>query len=316
MHAVSETVCSNRGACAMKRELVDLNLLVALDALLKERNVTKAAARLGVGQPAMSASLARLRRVFDDPLLVRSGRAFALTPLAQLLVQPNEAVLGDIESVLALRPGFDAASDTHTFTIVGSDYVAFILLRHLVPALYAEAPKVTIRIRPLAEGFKGLSETIQRGEADVLIVPAEFDRSLRRFRHRRLFEDRFVCVAWEGNPEIGDTLTIDEFSRLPHLGQFGGLPETRLQQLGIDRNVEIMTQNFLMGPMFVRGTRLLAIVHRKVALELAPEAAARVLEMPVDLGVITETMYWHPRRENDLPHRWLRDRISTLAAEL
>ena len=300
----------------MKRELVDLNLLVALDALLTERNVTKAAARLRVGQPAMSASLARLRRVFDDPLLVRSGRAFALTPLAQSLVQPTEAVLGDIESVLALRLGFDPASDTHTFTIVGSDYVTFILLRHLVPALYAEAPKVTIRIRPLPMGFKGLPEIIQRGEADLLIMPAEFDPSLRRFRHGRLFEDRFVCVAWEGNPEIGDTLTLEEFCRLPHLGQFGGMPETRLRQLGIHRNVEIMTQNFVVGPLFVRGTRLLAIVHERMALELAPEAAARLLEMPVDLGVITETMYWHPRMDHDPPHQWLRDRISTLAVGL
>jgi len=113
-----------------------------------------------------------------------------------------------------------------------------------------------------------------------------------------LFQERYVCAAWQGNPEIGDTLTRDEFCRIPQLGNvpghLGGLPETRLEQLGIHRNVEIMTQTFVMPPL-VRGTRLLAIVHERVALELAPGAEARILDVPFDLGIITQTMYWHPR---------------------
>jgi len=305
------------GVCAIKRDRVDLNLLVALDALITERNVTRAAARLRVGQPAMSASLARLRRVFGDPLLVRSGRAFSLTPLAQSLAQPLEAVLADIENVLTLQPRFDPAADTRTFTVVGSDYVTFILLRHLVPALYNEAPGITIRILPLAAGFP---QALARGEADALIIPAEFDRSLRRLPHRRLFDDSFVGVVWAGNSEVGDTLTPEEFSRIPQLandpGQLGGLPETRLQQLGVHRNIEIMMRTFVMGPLLVRGTRLLTIVHRRVALELAIAAEARILEIPFDLGTITQTMFWHPRTDNDPAHRWLRDRISALAAGL
>lgn len=300
-----------------KRDQVDLNLLIALDALITERNISRAAEKLRVGQPAMRASLARLRRIFNDPLLARSGPAFALTPLAQSLAQPLAAVLGDIENVLTLEPGFDPASDTRTFTAVGGDYVTFVLLRHLLPALYTEAPRITIRIHPLAEGFQ---QIIERGEADVLILPAEFDRSLRQFPHRRLFQDRWVGVAWQGNPGIGDTLTREEFGRIPQLGKvpghLGGLPETRLEQLGIHRNVEIMTQTCVMGPLLVRGTRLLALVHERVALELAPGAEARILDLPFDLGTITQTMFWHPRMEKDLAHRWLRDRISALAASL
>jgi DNA-binding transcriptional LysR family regulator len=302
----------------MKRDRVDLNLLIALDALITERNITRAAARLQVGQPAMSASLARLRRVFGDPLLVRSGRAFTLTPLAQSVSQPLQALLADIETVLTMQPSFDAATDTRTFTVVGSDYVTFILLRHLVPAMHTEAPGITIRIQPLAPGFQ---QALDRGEADAMIVPAEFDRSLRRFPHRRLFEDGFVGVVWAGNKEVGDTLTPDEFSRIPQLanepGQLAGLPDTRLRQLGVSRNIEIMmNRTFVMGPLLVRGTRLLTIAHRRVALELAPAAGARIVEIPFDLGTITQTMFWHPRTATDPAHRWLRDRIVALTAGL
>jgi DNA-binding transcriptional LysR family regulator len=302
----------------MKRDRVDLNLLIALDALIAERNVTRAAARLQVGQPAMSASLARLRRVFGDPLLVRSGRTFTLTPLAQSVAQPLQALLADIETVLTLQPSFDAATDTRTFTVVGSDYVTFVLLRHLVPALYPEAPGITIRILPLAPGFQ---QALDRGEADVLIVPAEFDRSLRRFPHQRLFEDGFVGVVWAGNTEVGDALTPGEFSRIPQLandpGQLAGLPDTRLRQLGVSRNIEIMmTRTFVMGPLLVRGTRLLTIVHRRVALDLAAAADARIVDIPFDLGTITQTMFWHPRTASDPAQRWLRDRIVALTAGL
>jgi DNA-binding transcriptional LysR family regulator len=302
----------------MKRDRVDLNLLIALDALIAERNITRAAARLQVGQPAMSASLARLRRVFGDPLLVRSGRAFTLTPLAQSVAQPLQALLADVETVLTFQPGFDAATDTRTFTVVGSDYVTFVLLRHLVPALYDEAPGITIRILPLAPGFQ---QALDRGEADALIVPAEFDRTLRRFPHRRLFSDGFVGVVWAGNTEVGDALTPEEFSRIPQLandpGQLAGLPDTRLRQLGVSRNIEIMmARTFVMGPLLVRGTRLLTIVHRRVALELAPAADARIVDVPFDLGTITQTMFWHPRTASDPAHRWLRDRIVALTAGL
>ncbi|HEY6275367.1 MAG TPA: LysR family transcriptional regulator [Streptosporangiaceae bacterium] len=315
--AQRQPAMGSRERVPVKRDRVDLNLLIALDALIAERNVTRAAARLRVGQPAMSAALARLRRVFGDPLLVRSGRAFTLTPLAQSLAGPLQEVLADIENVLTLQPGFDPAADTRTFTVIGSDYVTFILLRHLVPALYAEAPGITIRIKPLAAGFP---QALDRGEADALILPAEFDRTLRRFGHQRLFEDGYVGVAWAGNTEIGDTLSPEEFSRIPQLandtGQLGGLPETRLQQLGVRRNIEITTQTFVMGPLLVRGTRLLTIVHRRVALELAAAAEARILDLPYELGTITQTMFWHPRMDNDPAHQWLRERISALAAAI
>ena len=167
-------------------------------------------------------------------------------------------MLADVENVLTQRPGFDPASDARTFTVLGSDYVTFILLRHFVPALYAQAPGVTIRISPLAVGFQ---QSLDRGDADVLILPAEFDRELLRFPHSRLFTDDFVGVVWAGNAEVGDSLTAEEFSRVPQLagepGLLAGLPETRLTQLGVHREIEVTARTFVMGPLLVRGTRLL-----------------------------------------------------------
>lgn len=297
----------------MRRDRLDLNLLIALDALLAEQNVTRAAARLRVGQPAMSASLGRLRRVFGDQLLVRSGRSFAPTPLAQSLAGRLEGVLADIEHLLTMRPEFDPASATRTFTITASDYVTFTLLRHLIPVLYTEAPGITIRIQPLTGEFE---KSIVRGDADLLVLPAEFSRAPRALPHRGLFKDDFVCVVWAGNSQVGDSISAEQFARMPRLAsaeRLGALAETRLRQLGVEQNIDVATQAFVLGPLLIRGTRLLTVVHRRVARELAPLTDTRILDPPFDLGTITQTMYWHPRTDDDPAHRWLRDRISVLA---
>ncbi len=305
------------GVRLVKTNQVDLNLLVALNALLEERNVTKAAERLFVGQPAMSASLARLRRVFDDPLLMRTGRTLSLTPLAQSLIEPLRDVLAGIEGLLTLRPDFDPAHDPREFVLLGSDYVTLVLLRRLVRALDEEAPRIVVRVKPIGNG---LDAELERGDTDLMIVPSEISPQLKRFPHQQLFEERYVAVVWRENPDVGDHITPEQFASLPHLGYNpGGLPalsEARLEALGIDRNVEVTTQTFVMGPLLVRGTRLLAIVHERVALELREGAESKVLELPYDLGRVTETMFWHPRNDADPAHRWLRERVATLAAQL
>jgi DNA-binding transcriptional LysR family regulator len=299
----------------VKLNQVDLNLLVALDALLEERNVTKAAERLYLGQPAMSASLARLRRTFDDPLLVRNGRTLSLTPLAQSLVQPLRDVLASIEDVLTLRPEFDPAHDSRLFTVVGSDYVTLVLLRRLLEVLDAEAPKVTVRIEPLTPGFP---TCLDQSDTELLLLPTEVDRSLDRYPHRPLFEDRWVAVVWEDHPDVRGPLTREIFQQVPHLAYnaspLPSLAETALHELGIERNIEVTTETFVLGPMLVRGTRLMAVVHERIARELAPVAHCRILELPFAVRPVREAMYWHPRYDDDPAHRWLRERIAALAA--
>lgn len=300
----------------MRVNQVDLNLLVALDALLSERSVTRAAERLYVGQSAMSASLARLRNVFNDPLLVRGGRSLSvLTPLAESLVEPVREVLGSIEHLLTQRSDFDPAVDGRSFTIAASDYATLVLLRHVLESLDADAPKLRLTIAPLVADFVPL---LERGEIDFAVLPRELNAPTSGYGERVLFQDRFVCVAWGENPLISETLTLEGLATLPYLGYEGhlmqSLAETWLDEAGVHRNVEATAQTFVLGPLLIRGTRLISVVHERVALELEPVANCRILELPLTLPPVTETLIWNARFEEDPAHRWMRDRIASVAA--
>lgn len=317
-HAATEglRLAARKAACgAMRAEHTDLNLLVALDALLREESVTRAAHRLSIGQPAMSASLARLRRLFNDPLLVRSGRAMVPTPLARSLAVPVRSLLDGVEELLARRPDFDPATAHRSFAVIATDYVTLVLLRHVIGTLGAEAPGVQVRIRPLNRSYR---EELEHHEADLLILPREVDAGVLRHPHRTLFTERFVCVTWSGNREVGGRMTREAFCRLPHLAYapepLPSLAELALSALGVVRDIEVTTQSFVLAPFLVRGTRLVAVVHERVAQALAEAADARIWELPFDLQPVTEVMYWHPRAEDDAGHRWLRDRIAAAAA--
>lgn len=300
----------------MRIEQVDLNLLVSLDALLREQSVTRAAERLSVGQPAMSASLARLRRIFRDPLLVRSGRSLQPTPLAQSLAAPLRALLDDAEDLLSRRPDFDPASAERSFAVMATDYVTLALLRHVVSSLPAEAPKVQVRVLPLTGNYRA---DLAHHEIDLLVLPREADTAVASLPHRTLFRERFVCVTWSGN-EIGEKMTEEIFCRLPHLAcapyPLPSLAELTLNALGVERNIEMTTQSFVMTPFLVRGTRLVAVVHERVARDLAAAAEARIWELPFEVRPVTEVMYWHARSEQDAGHRWLRERIVNVASEV
>lgn len=301
----------------MRAQHADLNLLVALDALLREQSVTKAARRLSVGQPAMSASLARLRKLFNDPLLVRSGRTLVPTPLAASLTDPVRSLLDEVEDLLARRPDFDPATARRSFAVMATDYATFVFLRHVIGTVGGEAPGVQVRIRPLTHNFR---HDLEHHEADLLILPREVDPGVSRHPHRTLFTERFVCVTWAGNREVGRRMTAETFCRLPHLAYapepLPSLAETALSALGVQRNIEVTAQSFVLAPFLVQGTRLVAVVHERVAQALAGVADARIWELPFDVQPVTEMMYWHARLETDAGHRWLRERIAAVAAGL
>lgn len=233
---------------------MDLNLLVALDALLAERNVTRAAERLLVGQSAMSSTLARLRRLFDDPLLVREGRGLAATPLAESLIDPVRQALGIIEGVLTVRSSFDPAIDHRTFTISASDYVTLVLLRPLIEKLAKEAPHVRVTIIPVSAG--DYTEDLRREQADLLVVPRELLPAQTGYAQAPLFSDEYVVAVDADNPDVGSEIGIEQFSTLPYLAyQSAGrasLADLQLDQLQIRRNVEVTAQSFLIAPLLLR----------------------------------------------------------------
>jgi DNA-binding transcriptional LysR family regulator len=296
---------------------VDLNLLIALDALLTERNVTRAAARTSVGQPAMSASLARLRRHFDDQLLVRQGRDLILTPLAETLVGPVREAVTAVESVFVRSRSFDPATDRAAFTIVAEDYVTMVLLRPLLSALADEAPNVRISVRPADVGF---ADQLRRGEVDMVIIPTELTGARLAFPHTPLFTDRYVLVVDRDNPEVGEHVTADELAALRFVAYGGGsvapIADTELQRMGVHLPIEITTRGFVVAPFLVSGTRMASLALERLARQLAAAARLRVVECPLPFREIHEAVYWSPRNTGDPAHVWLRERIIALAREL
>ncbi len=297
---------------------VDLNLLVALDALLAERSVTRAAARVGLSQPGMSNTLARLRKLFGDPLLVREGLALVPTPRAESLREPVREALSLIQRALDDRPGFDPASGHATFTVSCSDYSLLMLIGPLVRRLAAAAPGLTIQVLPRAPDPVRL---LRDGEADFVIEPAEImpDAALPRMR---LFTDRWLCCVWEGSAAVGDRMTMETYLRLGHVvysavrGHPVSLVDTYLVQAQVPRRIEFTVESFLLAPFLLQGTDLVTLVPERAASHLRRTAAVRFLEPPLHLPSITEMLWWNPRHGADPAHAWLRARIAEVAAEI
>ncbi len=300
----------------MDLKRVDLNLLVALDALLSERSVTRAAERLSVGQSAMSSTLGRLRKLLDDPVLVRDGRALVPTPLGASLEVPVRRVLADVERVLSSADGFDPAVDERTFTVLASDFVVMTFLQPLLVRLSEEAPNVRFNIHPPTESFV---DELRRSRVDAVVVPKEAVPGYRSFRNQVLFRDRYVCVVDKNNPEVNGTVTIEQLSTLPYLAWgSAGLPslvELRLDGLGVERRTELITT---MGitPFVVRGTPLLSIIPSRLADYPLIRRELRVLEPPVDVGGLSETLLWTDINDDDSSHRWMRKVFADHAASM
>lgn len=295
---------------------MDLNLLVAFDMLMTERSVTRAAQRLSVGQSAMSSTLNRLRKLFGDPIMTRDGRYLVATPLAESLAEPVRDILTEIENVLTLRGEFDPATAEQTFSIIASDYLTMTFLQPLIARLSTEAPGIRLRIFPTSDDFV---DQLRRHRVDLLAVPQEAIEEYIEFHHRVLFRDRFVVAVDKDHPEVGNEITLEQFSTLPYLatssGQLRSLSEMQLDFLGVPRNTEI-TAGFGMAPFLLRGTRLVTLVHERLAHKIRDAAEIRLLEPPIPrLQPITEIMAWTNRTDAVPAHRWLRQTLIELAAE-
>lgn len=304
-------------SAALRR--VDLNLLIPLDALLEHRHVTRAAEAVGIGQSAMSAALARLRRMFEDPLLVRNGRVHELTPMGQSLVEPVRAAITSMEQLLATTPHFDPKADGRTFTIVASDYVTLILLRPLLERLYDEAPRVAVDVIPVS----GTTEAeLQQSQVDLVIMPRELETAgMHRFPSRPLFTDRYVAAVWEHHREVGDRIDREQLQSLRYVRYYapsggGAYIDTQLAAMGISTEVALSTQSFTLVPWLLPGTSLFGFVHERLLRATSVRRELRVVECDVPLRPIVETMYWHPVFHNDPAHHWLRECVATLAANL
>jgi DNA-binding transcriptional LysR family regulator len=302
----------------MRLDRFDLNLLVVLDVLLEERNVTRAAERLHIGQSAASGALARLREYFGDELLVPVGRALALTPLAASLVEPVRDTLLRARATIARRPGFDAATAERRFSICASDYVTTVMLGAAVGRIAALAPGLVLDIRShQADVF----EKFERGSIDLLVLPEQYAARLSHPRSR-LFDDTQVCIVWAGHDAAGERLSFDEYMSCGHVAvRFGdersiAFEEWFLPRHGRQRRIESSVDNFSAVPQLVVGTRRIATIHRRLAEHFVRTLPLRILEAPFEMPPLVEMMTWPRYLDADPAHAWLRETLARCAAEL
>ncbi|MDK1376824.1 MULTISPECIES: LysR family transcriptional regulator [unclassified Sinorhizobium] len=295
---------------------IDLNLLVVLEALLREKNVSRAGEIVGLSQSATSAALGRLRDIFHDPLLVRVGRQLALTQNAENLIEPLRDALSKIRQTLMQQGGFDPLTDKRTFTISASDYAVLVLLGPLVKRLEAEAPNVTIHLLPRS---RETEKMLVEDRVDVVIEPSELLPG-SEFPSEALISDRWLCAADFENTLIGGerTLSLQTFLTAPHLTYGIGLDrqlnlaDQHLAREGVNRRIAATVESFVLVPFLLRGSNLISLVLERAIKELAVPGIGG-FEPPLVLPDIHERMYWHPRHTSDQAHIWLRGRISGLA---
>ncbi|MGY1858480.1 LysR family transcriptional regulator [Modestobacter sp. SYSU DS0290] len=295
---------------------LDLNLLVSLDALLQQRSVTRAAAQMGLSQPALSASLARLRRHFGDELLTRTGNEYRLTPLAVQLRELTRLALAGAERVFTAQPEFDPSSSTREFTVLVSDYVVVVLGDTLAALLAEEAPHTRLRLTPHSPAMVERAEQTLLG-ADVMLLPHGFVTDLS---HRDLYRDEWVCVVSADNPVVDTGLTVDHLRTLPWVltyhGQTASTPAARqMRMLGIEPRVQVVTEDFITVPTLVAGSERLALLQRRLVDLLPLGAGIRALPCPVELTPLVEAMWWHPALDDDPEHRYLRDVVARAARQ-
>jgi len=298
----------------MKLSGIDLNILVALDALLSEQSVTRAAVRIGRSQPATSHALNRARELFRDPLLVRAGGGLELTARAKMVAPKIHRLLRELGAVLDVHRELDPAA-LDSVTIGATDYVGFVLLPQVFAAIERVAPQLSVHVRT-AEGPDAL-EPVRRGVVDVAV--GTFPQVPAGLRTEVLFEDEFVCLR-RRRPRA-QQVTVDEFSRLRHVLVVSpsagmGPVDYALAKHGRSRQIAAYVPHFLVAPSLVASTDLVVTTGRRIAERLAPPLGLEVFACPVPLKPFAVRMVWHTRTETDSVGRWLRPLLREAAAKL
>jgi DNA-binding transcriptional LysR family regulator len=294
---------------------VDLNLLVAFDALMTERNVTRAAGSIGLSQPAMSNALARLRVVFSDPLLVRTPNGMQPTMRAVELIDMVQGALNQVRRVFDKQPAFDPASANQNFVVRMGDMNELIFLPRIIAALRARAPGITLEVKHLSpEG------TIAALEADsVELALSTGLRHTSSVQSKGLLPDQIVLVLRKGHPFITAKNQVGEFLELAHIRVSQSPADTRflddyLARRKLKRHVVLTLPHWLAAPAVAAQTDLVTVVSARMALELDDRLA--ILPLPLGPQRFTWTLYWHRRHETQAAHHWLRSLIEDVARTL
>lgn len=293
----------------MDTEALDLDLLVALDTLLAERNVTRAAARLRLSQPALSARLARLRALFGDPLFVPAARGMTPTAKALELEEPLRTALQQVHRVVSAARGFDPRSDAQILRIAASDYTQTAVLIEFTLALRRRAPRARVALHALDTA--ALETQLEHGVVDLALLNA--DTVPESLHARPLYDETYVAILRKGHPAARRPLTPQRFARLEHVivsprgGGFTTAVDAALAPLGLARDTVVSASSFLFVVELVLRSDLVALVPSRL---VAPHRhQLHIQPPPVAIAGFRIVMAWHTRAHHDVRHKWLRDQL-------
>lgn len=291
----------------MKPDLrtLDFNLLKTLDALLDERSVTRAAARLALTQPAVSGMLTRLRDNFDDPLFIRAPHGMVPTLRAQQLAPALKQILSDINALL--QPAqFDPLTAALTFTLAATDYALKAVVVPFIAALKVRAPGIRVRVIPVEP--ERLAAQFEQGKIDLaLLTPSTTPGDLHS---RTLYEERYVCMLRADHPDAQQPLNLARFCALEHIlvsyegESFWGVTDDALAKVGYSRRIGLSVSSFLVLPEVLAISEMIAVVPSRL---VRADAAICVQEPPVAIPGFTKSMAWHERTHRDPAQQWLRE---------
>ncbi|WP_018240601.1 transcriptional regulator NodD2 [Ensifer sp. BR816] len=301
----------------MRFKGLDLNLLVALDALMTERNLTAAARRINLSQPAMSAAVARLRTYFDDELFTMSGRELIPTPRAERLAPAVRETLLHVQlSIISWDP-FNPAHSDRRFKIILSDYATLIFFDKIVERASREAPAVSFEFLPLADDYE---ELLRRGDIDLLILPEMFMSNAHP--RAKLFDEVHVCVGCRTNEQLSEPLTFERYMSMGHVAvKFGNsrkpsIEEWYLLEHGLKRRVDVVVQGFNMIAPMVSGTQRIGTMPLRLAQHFARTIPLRIVEIPLPLPPFTEAVQWPALHNSDPASLWMREMLVQEASRM
>ena len=303
---------------AMQARHLDVYLLRCLVALVAEVHVTRAAERMGITQPAMSATLARLRTLFADPLLVRTERGMASTLRARELADRFQQALELVDQAMANRPAFDPATATHRFRISASETLGYLLMPSLIAHVRRLAPAVQLTLQP--PDLTRVRQDLEEGDIDLLV--AFIRNAPPDLRFTPLLRQPMRVIAAAGHPEVQGRMTATQYVGYPHvfyaLGRTGGstleaVVEEALERAGLVRTIGARVSSTLVSPGLVAQSDMLATLPERIARHFAAIWQLQVVEPPLLLEDVSTSMFWHERSHNDPAHRWLRQQFELVA---
>lgn len=295
---------------------VDLNLLVALDALLIERSVTRAAARVGLRQSAMSHNLARLRALFGDEILIRGPDGMRATPRALALIDPVRMTLAQITALVSRDGAFDARTAERSFRIGLTDSAEVLIGPALLAHLCAAAPGIRLRLSSTDQLF----DELDADHLDLGVAFGPLPEGQAHHKRRVLSTDSFLCMFNAERVGVAPPISLEDYVRLPHVlttlrkGE-RGIVDDALAKLGLSRTVAVTTPRFVAVPFLVAGAPVITTMHAKLARYFAEALGLSLSPAPVELPMVPAALVWHASYDHDPAHLWLRQTVARVAAE-